>query len=76
VLLLCREHGVEAVTCAVRATLSFPEVSLGVVRFHLWNAVEAREPRPAVIDYPGPAVRASSAADYAALLSSTEVCRG
>jgi transposase len=76
VLLLCREHQVEAVTCAVRATLSFPEVSLGVVRFHLWNAVEAREPRPAAIDYPGPAVRASSAADYAALLSSTEVCRG
>lgn len=76
VLLLCREYGVEAVTDAVRATLSSPEVSLGIVRFNLWNATEARAPRPVAIDYPGPAVRAPSAADYATLLSGVEVCRG
>jgi len=76
VLYLCREYGSEEVTRAVRAALSFPEVSLGVVRFQLWNAVEEHEPRPAAIDYPGPAVRRSSAADYATLLESAEVSRG
>jgi transposase len=76
VLFLCREYGVDAVTLAVRETLRFPEVSLGLVRFHLWNTVEEREPRPAAIDYPGPPVRPPSAADYAQLLSSPEVRRG
>jgi hypothetical protein len=76
VLLLCREHGVEAVTGAVRKALRYSEISLGLVRFHLWNAAEERTPRPAAIDYPGPRVWASSPADYAALLSSSEVCRG
>ena len=76
VLMLCREYGVEAVAVAVRAALSFPEVSLGLVRFHLWNATEERERRPAAIDYPGPAVRVASPADYQALLASEEVRRG
>jgi transposase len=75
-LLLCREYGVEAVTAAVRQALTFPEVSLGLVRFHLWQAAEEREPRPTAIDYPGPTVRTSSPADYAELLSGPEVCRG
>jgi hypothetical protein len=47
-----------------------------LVRFHLWNAVEKREARPAPIDYPGPQVRQPSVTDYAALLSSVEVVRG
>jgi hypothetical protein len=76
VLFLCREYGVEAVTAAVREALRHSEVSLGVVRFHLWKAAEEREPRPAAIDYPGPQVRPSSPADYADLLSSAEASRG
>lgn len=76
VLYLCREYGIDAVTVAVRQALAFPEVSLGLVRFHLWQEVEERERAPATIDYPGPAVRRSSPADYAELLSDAEVCRG
>jgi hypothetical protein len=76
VLLLCRQHGVEAVTCAVREAVGHSEVSLGLVRFHLVKVTEELRPRPGVIDYPGPQVRQSSTADYSSLLSSLEVCRG
>lgn len=73
VLFLCRQYGLAVVTAAVRRTLAFPEVSLGLVRFHLWNAAEQREPRIATIAYPGPAVRPSSTAAYSTLLSSEVV---
>jgi hypothetical protein len=76
VLLLCREYDVDAVTVAVREALRHPEVSLGLVRFCLWNASEEREERPAVIDYPGPEVRQGSASDYAELMGSGDVQRG
>jgi transposase len=76
VLFLCREHGVEAVTEAVRKTLRHEQVSLGLVRFYLWNAVERERERSAVIDYPGPTVRPASLAEYAALMPSAEVRRG
>ena len=76
VLFLCREYGVDAVTGAVRAALRHPEVSLGLVRFNLWNASEEREERPAVIDYPGPKVHQGSASDYAQLMGTGEVQRG
>jgi hypothetical protein len=72
VLQLCRPYGVEEVTKAVRTALSFPEPSLGVVRFQLWNAVEESQPRPQAIDYPGPEVRLGSTAAYEQLLSQEE----
>lgn len=76
VLFLCREYGVAATTDAVRRALHYPEVSLGLVRFCLWNAVEERRERPPTIDYPGPEVRLPSLADYAELVTSTEAHRG
>ena len=76
VLFLCRRWGVEAVTEAVRKALRRQEVSLGLVRFHLWNGVEQQCAPAAPIDYPGPAVRPASVADYAELLSSAEVAHG
>jgi transposase len=76
VLHLCRQYGVEPVTTAVREAIRHPEVSLGLVRFYLWREVEQREERPAAIDYPGPAVRPASVADYAELIGSAEVSRG
>jgi transposase len=76
VLFLCREYGVEAVAEAVRRTLRHPELSLGLVRFHLWDEIEVRHETPAAIDYPGPEVRPPSLADYADLVGSAEVGRG
>jgi len=76
VLFLCRRWGVEAVTEAVRKALRRQEVSLGLVRFHLWNGVEQQCAPVAPIDYPGPAVRPASVADYAQLLSRAEVAHG
>lgn len=76
VLQLCGEYGTPAVTGAVREALRYPEASLGLVRFHLWNAVEEHEAPPTPIDYPGPKVRPSSVAEYATLLRGAEVSRG
>jgi hypothetical protein len=77
VLFLCREYGVTAVAGAVRRALRHPEVSLGLVRFFLWNEIEGcQEQRPAAIDYPGPVVRPASLADYAKLVTNSEVSRG
>jgi hypothetical protein len=75
-LFLCREHGVEAVTEAVCKTLASPEVSLGLVRFYLWDEAEHREELLAAIDYPGPQVHQGSPGDYAELMVREEVCCG
>ena len=74
-LFLCREYGVSAVTDAVRSTLGFEEVSVGLVRFQLWREIEAQAEPAEEIDYPGPVVPHASVADYAALMSG-EVQRG
>jgi len=76
VLFLCREHGVEGVAKAVCKTLRCEEVSLGLVRFYLWNGIERERERPALIDYPGPAVRQGAASDYEELMTAVEVARG
>jgi transposase len=76
VLFLCREYGVETVAEAVRKTLRREEVSLGLVRFHLWNRIEQERGQPAAIDYPGPEVHQGAASDYAELMTTAEVCRG
>jgi hypothetical protein len=73
VLFLCREWGVAAVTEAVGKALRRVEVSLGLVRFYLWNGVEQERQSVAPLDYPGPAVRLGSVADYAGLLTAAEV---
>ena len=76
VLYLCREHGVEEMTRAVRQSLSYPDLSVGLVRFHLRRTAEEQAPVKRAIEYAGPKVRASSAGDYAVLLSTKEVGRG
>lgn len=76
VLLLCREWSVEAVLEAVRKALGHEEVSLGMVRFYLWNSVEKEHERPAAIEYPGPEVLQGSTSDYAGLGTTAEVSRG
>jgi hypothetical protein len=76
VLFVCREYGVDAVAGAVRKSLRHEEVSLGLVRFYVWNAVEREREPSVVIDYPGPEVHQGQASDYAELMTTTAVCRG
>jgi len=76
ILFLCREYDIPTVTEAVQQTLRHEEVSVGLVRFYLWNEIETKQGRPEPIDYPGPAVAQGAASDYAALMPSMEVCRG
>ncbi len=67
VLLLGRVHGLAAVRAAVTQTLRFPTVSLGLVRFHLRDAVEQVAPRPSALAYAGPPSWHGSPRDYAVL---------
>jgi len=76
VLFLCRTYGTDAVRTAVEETLRHPKVSLGLVRFYLWQRREAEEPKPAALDYAGPAVHQGSPQDYAVLQGAGEVVHG
>lgn len=75
-LMMCENYGTAMVTEAVEKTLSHPEVSVGIVRFHLWSGREAeREPREP-IPVNGPEVQETVAAAYMELCSTTEVQHG
>jgi len=76
VLFLCREYDIAAVTDAVRDALRHEEVSVGLVRFHLWHEIEEKQERAEVIDYAGPEVTPGAVSDYAELMMSEEVGRG
>ena len=67
VVQLCQEHGISEVTEAVRKSVRHPEVSLGLVRFHLWSESDRAAAEPVQIEYPSPAVHQGSPSDYAVL---------
>lgn len=69
VLLLCRTYGTEAVRMAVEESLRHPNVTLGLVRFYIWQHREEEASPAAALDYAGPAVRQGSPQDYAVLQS-------
>jgi len=74
VLLLGRVHGIDAVRVAVEQALRFERVSLGLVRFHLRDAVEQAAPKPGAIAYAGPAAWHGSPLDYAVLQCAESPC--
>jgi transposase len=76
VLLLCRTYSTEAVHRAVEETLRHPKVSLGTVRFYIWQRREEEAPKPVALEYPGPAVHQGSPRDYAVLSGAQEVTLG
>jgi len=76
VLLLCRTYSTGAVRAAVEQTLRHPKVTLGIVRFYIWQRREEEAPKPAAIEYAGPTVQQGSPRDYAVLQSAVEVVRG
>jgi hypothetical protein len=77
VLLLCRTYPLDAVRVAVEETLRHPKVSLGVVRFYIWQRREEEAPKPAAFDYAGPVVHQGSPQDYAVLqVGELEVVHG
>lgn len=76
VLLLCRTYSLDAVRAAVEEALRHPKVSEGLVRFYIWQRREAEAPKPAVLDYAGPAVQYGSPRDYAVLSCAQEVTLG
>lgn len=76
VLLLCRTYSQGAVRAAVEEALRHPKVSEGLVRFYIWQRREAEAPKPAVLEYAGPAVQYGSPRDYAVLSCAQEVTLG
>jgi transposase len=76
VLLLCRAHSIEVVQRAVEAALRHPQVSLGVVRFHVRQQIEQAAPTPETLEYSGPTVKHGSPSDYAVLASEQAVQHG
>ncbi|MCP3920151.1 MAG: hypothetical protein GY711_31885 [bacterium] len=72
VLHLCREYDVEIVTEAVRKSVRHPEISLGLVRFHLWNELGVQTAETVTIEYPSPEVHQGSPSVYACLTTTTE----
>lgn len=75
VLDLIKTYGLEEVRCAVEKALRHPLISVGTVRFFLWERRGANAQRADRIDYGGPQVEQGSPSDYAAL-QSEEVARG
>jgi len=76
VLLLCRTYPTDAVRVAVEEALRHPKVSEGLVRFYIWQRREVEAPKPAALDYAGPAVHQGSPQDYAVLHAAQEVTLG
>ena len=75
-LLMCRSYGLDAVQCAVVQALRHPEVSLALVRFHLWQRQSKETEKPGLLNYRGPKVEQGSALDYAVLQEQSEVIHG
>ncbi|MBK6940940.1 MAG: IS21 family transposase [Planctomycetes bacterium] len=76
VLLLGRTYSIDAVRDAVQAALRHPQVSEGLVRFYIWQKRAEETPKPAALEYAGPAVHQGSVKDYAVLLRAPEVALG
>lgn len=69
VLVLCEEHGTEAVQAAVERALGHPEVSRETVRYQLRVAREATCDPPERVVFEGPRIEQGSAAAYGSLVS-------
>lgn len=67
VLELIDIYGVDEVRCAVERALRHPVISVGTVRFFLWERRESSTTKVEHIDYGGPRVEQGSPSDYAAL---------
>jgi transposase len=64
VLQLCSKHGVDEVTVAVKKALDMAAATVAVVRYFLGERAESQRVMPALLDYPGPAVRQGSIDAY------------